>query len=307
MDKNEENVIDRYFKIDMPLKYFGYNNDLTKDFIKEIHSEVLETAKEKNESLNVVNYFTGNSNLGTEYDANLTGLTYAQIFYQIRNQYTLTINGFDNFIAKYGQATIEGVNVESLKANYVFWYNTTVNVAGLEEEVQKMNYIRNYDETIKNAKQRLMVIDRDLIINTNIINELIEKLDQVPKPGTILDIEVYNREIEKRTIENVYLEYEKQELENLVAETEENIDEQFDKFVIDSATNMSETVKYFNDFSLKYTNSLVRYERYKGPDYEVKKSFNMPLMSVVVLMVGGIIGVSAALIKESSSKNKELN
>ena len=120
-------------------------------------------------------------------------------------------------------------------------------------------------------------------------------------------LEVYNKEIEKRTIENVYLNYEKNELEALIAVDNQNIDESFETFVLDSVEKMSDTVKYFNKFNLDYTNSLVRYQRTTSLEFEVKKDFNMPLMSVVILMVGGIIGVSAALIKESSNKNKEIN
>lgn len=306
-DEKNEVVIERYFKINMPTKHFNYNKNLAKDFIKEIHKEVLEVAKEKNNSLNLVNYFDSNSIFNTEVTEILEGLTYDQIFYQIRNQYTITLNGFQKFIDKYGQVTIDGVNIDKLQTDYIFWYNTVVNVEGLEEEVNQKNYIRNYEETLKNVKQKLLMLEKEIEINNKVISDLIDILNQVPLPGTILDLEVYNKEIEKRTIENVYLNYEKNELEALIAFDNQNIDESFETFVLDSVEKMSDTVKYFNKFNLDYTNSLVRYQRTTSLEFEVKKDFNMPLMSVVILMVGGIIGVSAALIKESSNKNKEIN
>ncbi|WP_026391374.1 hypothetical protein [Haploplasma modicum] len=306
-DEKNEVVIERYFKINMPTKHFNYNKNLAKDFIKEIHKEVLEVAKEKNNSLNLVNYFDSNSIFNTEVTEILEGLTYDQIFYQIRNQYTLTLNGFQKFIDKYGQVTIDGVNIDKLQTDYIFWYNTVVNVEGLEEEVNQKNYIRNYEETLKNVKQKLLMLEKEIEINNKVISDLIDILNQVPLPGTILDLEVYNKEIEKRTIENVYLNYEKNELEALIAVDNQNIDEAFETFVLDSVEKMSDTVKYFNKFNLDYTNSLVRYQRTTSPEFEVKKDFNMPLMSVVILMIGGIIGLTTGFIKESSNKNKELN
>lgn len=297
------NVMTRvYLRLEVNNRQFNSNDDAV-EFIKAIHKNFLDRVREKNEAQKIVN-LQGDVLEGLT--KNFKRLTYSEIFTLIGNQNALISNDMEGFISTYGNALQGSQSIEQMKSDYNLWYNTNVNLSRLELAVIENDYIRNVAETVRLAQLRLNQVNRSINDNEQVIAELEALINTLPMPNEVNELDVFYREIETRTINNVSLRIEKADLENVVANTVENTDPDFENFITSVVDNQRQVTDEYNEFKLNYLNSITIYQRFDGfEEYEVVKPFNMILMVVVLGMVGGIIGVSAALIKEAATKKEE--
>ena len=109
--------------------------------------------------------------------------------------------------------------------------------------------------------------------------------------------------------ENIVLERNKSDQVKLLesigeGETAEN--KAFTENLFKLINDLSDRVEEYNEFYIKYIDISTRYDFVGDKEFEVVKPYNMILMIVVLGMIGGIAGVTTALIKENINDKKEL-
>ncbi|MDY0277774.1 MAG: hypothetical protein RBQ97_06785 [Acholeplasma sp.] len=301
---NSTEIIDWYFEISVPLKYFNNDKLLAQRFVESIHTKVLTTVREKNASLLIYNYINP-INVPIRYTS-VNSQTFFDQIEIIKNQYALLKDAFKAFIDGNGRVTINKYSVVNAQNDFLLWYSTYVNIASLEATVKEKGYIKNVAETKRQVTALVTNYQRRLDINKQVITELEASFTKLTANGNVtIESNSLLDEITLRITQNV--EYQKQidEFEVLLQKDADFSTPEFTESMNTILTNLNNYTVEYNEFLLKYLNDNTHYTQKREKEFELDSPFSLILIVLVSGILGGIFGVTTALIKEAYLTNKE--
>ncbi|VEU79930.1 hypothetical protein [Haploplasma axanthum] len=308
-EKTDE-ILNRYYKITMSLAIFGNDSILAESFLESIHTKIINTAKEKNHSLEAYNYIKPNvsSQRSTSSILDDPEYTYTDLLNVIRKQYSLIDTEYTNLISRYGKIDINNNSIEKLQKEFRIWYEQTVLVDSLTNEVLNNGYIRevSFEETKRRAKFQYDSLNNAHIENAKNLNDLKDTYAELNTNGTSIGNNVILDEIASRTTTNNALEFQMAKYEQIMNATEPKVDKVFEENVINILDKLDNESSNFNELYITYLNENTRYIPYKTEEFNIAKPHSLMMMGAVIVILGGIIGVSAALIKEAVDNRKKL-
>lgn len=298
---NEDNVVTKsFFEINMPLKPFKNDITLAEGFIKAIHREVIDVATDKNTSLLVRNYFDTDSNNTFISDINLDYLSYDEITNLIKIQYNELSNKINEIPNSHTQ-------LKELFNDIKFWYDNELLIDLIISEIEIKKYVRNDAKAIKNAQIELNLVSKKIQRNTNIINELTLKFNELFS-GTPLTGEsnLLLDEITKSMLENIDLNIEKERNEAILNAANQNFDNVFDDTLISNTAEFNEKINVFNEHYLLKLNDKTKYKRINDvSEFEIIRKIDLKLGLIAIVGLSGLVGVTSGLIRQSVINSKE--
>ncbi|CCV64137.1 hypothetical protein BN85405600 [Alteracholeplasma palmae J233] len=286
---NKQNeVIQVLYEIKLPVKYFKNNKELVKDYIIALSNQVIKRASDANNSLKVVN------NLDSQIIENAD---YLDMIDLIKSQYSVLTNNYASFEAKFGDVVMNGSNIAELQAELINWYTITVKIDDLKTRLIDGRYSKD-PEYKKTELKRVNFEIAQLQAERKLLSEMV-------KESGLTESEAIGREIVELKNAIVYLEmlkeyYNDEDKPAVAGQTD------FDREITSYIEQLEKyTLEYdqFNKSVLDINTSV--YYTMGTKILTVKKQYNMVLMSIVVLFLGGAVSVGAALVKEAVLNKKE--
>lgn len=129
------------------------------------------------------------------------------------------INGlYTNLISEFGDVMINGDTLLNHKTKYDAYFATN-SIDNLINELKNNIYVKNYEENLIYLELNKSTIESNINLLTRQISALDAKVDSLltSGSGSTPDIDSYNIEIARLTLEKVSLEYDKEMIENKIA------------------------------------------------------------------------------------------
>lgn len=294
---SDDNVISKHYRIEVPVNVFKNNKYLARKFVRAINNKILDTAREKQQPY-ANNYITDeNDNDLSEY------LTYIEVISLIKRQYSELSGKYDKFINDYNDPTLkDNVLVSRLRERLSRWYNNEVYINDLENEVIQEGYVWHELKTAEKL-DNIKHIDKKISDNEELLDTYLDRLsDILTNSQGIIGADPILSEISKLIKENHNLKLEKEYYESI--ETSQGVskevqnDNSFDKNIENILTKLSNDTDDFNDLVLRYTNELIRIRNVNSYEFKTIKPLNMPLVSIVVLILSATFSLFVVIIKE---------
>lgn len=309
---NKDDASKNYLQISLPVKHFNNDVELSKDFINLIHDEVLETAKNKINTLGMYNYFDPEtySTLGTF--KQLKDLTYLELLSLITDQTTAIKFSFEDFNAHFPNPVLKDQQTRLIDvySDYDNWFKLELRIGLIQSEIINNNYFMNLERTINQSKLTYNRNKIQIDLYTKNRDELVAIRDESLTSGGIIIDESLNLEIirlntliAKLEQDNSYYKYF-HDKDLSYEETNPVEAKAFKDSFIQKIAELEDYVLEFNDFFRQYLKEQVRLVKVQTIQFEVTSPYNMVLMIIVLGLVGGIGGVTVSLIKESGEKNE---
>ena len=310
-DKNNKDEIIRvYFEISIPVKHFDNDHDLTKEFIQALHASVINQAKDKNSNLMMHNYFKPSDDVVIK-QAKYEELTYLELINLINSQISLINTSYNRFKDSYGIVQLEnGKRIEDMYLEFNKWLSQDFRVNLLEDTIRNKNYYINFDRTKRLSELTYNNIENEIDMNEKIITELTKLYNELFQNGPVMGDNELASQIAAKVEENLLLAEKNKYYEAfkgfesapvLTADAEE-----FKTNFFGLIDQLSLQVDNFNDYFNEYLDQNTIYTVVGDKEFVTVPKHNLILMIVVLGLLGGIIGVTTALIKESIN-NKENN
>lgn len=311
-DKNNKDEIIRvYFEISIPVKHFDNDHDLTKEFIQALHASVINQAKDKNSNLMMHNYFKPSDDVVIK-QAKYEELTYLELINLINSQISLINTSYNRFKDSYGIVQLEnGKRIEDMYLEFNKWLSQDFRVNLLEDTIRNKNYYINFDRTKRLSELTYDNIENEIDMNEKIITELTKLYNELFQNGPVMGDNELASQIAAKVEENLLLAEKNKYYEAfkgfesapvLTADAEE-----FKTNFFGLIDQLSLQVDNFNDYFNEYLDQNTIYTVVGDKEFVTVPKHNLILMIVVLGLLGGIIGVTTALIKESINNKENTN
>lgn len=308
---NKDEIIRVYFEISIPVKHFDNDHDLTKEFIQALHASVINQAKDKNSNLMMHNYFKPSDDVVIK-QAKYEELTYLELINLINSQISLINTSYNRFKDSYGIVQLEnGKRIEDMYLEFNKWLSQDFRVNLLEDTIRNKNYYINFDRTKRLSELTYDNIENEIDMNEKIITELTKLYNELFQNGPVMGDNELASQIAAKVEENLLLAEKNKYYEAfkgfesapvLTADAEE-----FKTNFFGLIDQLSLQVDNFNDYFNEYLDQNTIYTVVGDKEFVTVPKHNLILMIVVLGLLGGIIGVTTALIKESINNKENTN
>lgn len=303
--KDKEGILtDRYYTLQLPIKYFNNDTRLSHSFINAIHNHFLEYAKASNRELGIYNYFNPNPSIEFDERNDIKDLTFDELINIVKNQHTLIDKGYKNLIGEALQEEDQQSNVpkyDGIHREYIFWYQFTMQISNLETEIKEKSYFNNLEKTKTNAKYRITVLEKDIEINNLILGELERQYKELVGSGSIISgSNTLLDEIALRTKNKVLYENELEQLNKIINLANNAVsNEEFTLNFFKLTEKLSEHVDQFNALYHEKLDMNTRHTIKSDKEFTTESRYNIKVLAVVIAMISAVGAISVALIKES--------
>lgn len=308
---SRDEVTNTYYEIKIPIKYFNNNKELAEKFIKSFHENVLDVAKEHNKHLLMHNYFDPNEGTSLSSSERYAELTYLEILELIKSQLATVTSTYNEFNDKYGSIQLStGLRLEDMYLEFQRWLSQGLRMNLLEAKIKNNFYYINLDRTVQIATLSNDKVTNDIRVQNEILQDLKDLYTELYGNSSFVggDSDLAKQIATK--VEQIAL-LEEQSKYNKHFATTTNITEPTDnlEFKEEFFTLVDELKAYvdnFNNYYLDYLNQITNYTVNGDVEFVIVPKYNLMLMVVVFALIGGIIGVTTALIKESITSKEKL-
>ena len=306
IENSREEVTNTYYEIKIPIKHFNNNEELAEKFIKAFHENVLDLAKEHNKHLLMHNYFDPNEGTSLSSSERYAELTYLEILELIKSQLATVTSTYN----KYGSIVLStGLRLEDMYLEFQRWLSQDLRMNLLEAEIKNNFYYINLDRTVEIATLSNDKVTTDIRVQNEMLQDLKDLYIELYGNSSFLGDSDLAKQIATK-VEQIAL-LEEQSKYNKHFTTTTNITEPTDNLELKEEffTLVDELKAYvdnFNSYYLDYLNQITNYTVNGDVEFVIVPKYNLMLMVVVFALIGGIIGVTTALIKESITSIEKL-
>lgn len=302
----DDNVTSKHYRIEVPIKVFGYDKFLARDFARAINNKILDNARSKQQPY-VNNYIEDEDGTKlTDY------LTYIEVISLIKRQYDELSGKYDKFINSYNDPTLENnLLVSKMRERLSRWYRNEVYIDDLGNEVVQEGYIWHELKTI-NKLDNIKHIDKKMNDNEVLLDTYLDRLrDILANSQGIVGADPILAEITRLIKENHNLKLEKEYYETIESSPEiskETLnDKDFDNNIESILNKLANDTNTFNSLVLDYINELIRVENVNAYEFKTIKPLNMTIISLVVVIFSGTIALFASIIRDQIKDYKKQN
>lgn len=283
------------YNLNIPMKYFDYDENLAKDFIIDLLSGPITQAINSYDAIYIVN----NVNLVTEDIEYLDAIDYYE------EQHRLLNESYAYFIEINGKVSIDNVSISDQWINFKSEFIKMNSFDELRLLIKQEKYVKNFERFNTLVQLRIRAINDLIAVNTTKINELEDLFNNLVSPSNLQQAESLLTEIVKLKIQNVDLVKERNDYQDMVDFIAVQTGDSFDTITFLQKIELMESVltEYtdaFNDFQVLFyinqtnviydTGSVIVVDGGLGtiPLGLISGIFGLALAVIVVLIKDGI-------------------
>lgn len=287
------------YSLNIPMKYFDYDEKLAKDFIVDLLSGPLMYAMNAYDAIHIVN----NVNLVTD------DLEYLDAIDYYEEQHRLINESFDYFIEINGQVSIGNYSIADEWINFQSEFIKMNSFNELRLLIKQEKYVKNFERFNTLVQLRIRAIDELIAVNTLKITELEAMFNNLVAPSNLQQAESLLSEIVKLRIANVDLLKERTDYQDMVDFIAIQSGDSYDtpEFLqkIELMENkLTEYTDEFNDFQVSF------YENQTNVIYDTGSVIVVDggLGTIPLGLISGVFGFALAvivvLVKDNIKKPK---
>jgi hypothetical protein len=290
------------YTLSIPFKYFNYDETLAISFIEDLINSTIETATEKNITLEIYNYVE----LVTD------NVEYIDAIDYYLKQYELLLSETNSFIATYGDVTFNLISIQDIKERLISAYDNSYTYEEISTLITDESYYKNATTFVKRLELRIAQIQKEYDLNVLKIDELENLYNDLVANSNLQQADVLLSEIANYRIENVEYQFMIDQYQENINKTsllavETNSSTEFIDIINDIETFLNEYTDEYNEFYLNYVNSETRVIYDQGSLITVNGGYSIVIIGAISFIVGLLLSFGIVFIIESESfKTKTL-
>lgn len=290
------------YTLSIPFKYFDYDETLAASFIEDLIYSTIESAIEKNTTLEIYNYV----------DLVTDDVEYIDAIDYYLKQYELLLNEMNTFISTYGDVTYNQTNIKDIRERLISAYNNTYTYEEISILIINESYYKNATTFVERLELKIKQIQNAYDLNVLKIDELENLYNNLVANSNLQQADVLLSEIANYRIENVEYQF-------LIDQYQDNIDQtnllalttnsttNFIDIIDDIETFLNTYTDEYNQFYLNYINSETRVIYDQGSLFTIEGGYGLVLTGMISMIVGLMVSFGVVFIIESKSfKTKTL-